>query len=214
MDKAFLAIQCKAPNGATGTFLYRDKNEDGYVLASPVMADCVALFAWAKANGWRSCEGPSPVGNYERAGAVHDEIKRHMALAYFGSAYAEQAEECGQPLAGEIMDQLPEVIDPAALHAADTLAASMLHANDVKSPPFDLESLFLLAVEIAGNSDDKGDRELSPAMFGHYCAMQAMGHGVGLSDAFGRRVYDAIRVPYTEFGSYSLERDYFEPGES
>lgn len=112
------------------------------------------------------------------------------------------------------MDQLPAVIDPAALHAADTLAASMLHANGLKSAPFDLESLFLRAVEIAENSDDKGDREHSPEMFGHYCAMQAMGHGVGLSDAFGRRVYDAIRVPYTEFGGYSLERDYFEPGES
>ncbi|MFU3805810.1 hypothetical protein ACM7G9_09115 [Pseudomonas aeruginosa] len=144
--------------------------------------------------------------------SIHDEIKRHMALAFFGSAYADQAEECGQPLAGEIMDQLPEVIDPAALHAADTLAASMLHANGLKSAPFDLESLFLRAVEIAANSDDKGDREHSPEMFGHYCAMQAMGHGVGLSDAFGRQVYDAISVPYTEFGAYSLERDYFEPG--
>ncbi|MGT9843904.1 hypothetical protein [Pseudomonas aeruginosa] len=81
MDKAFLAIQCKAPNGATGTFLYRDKNEDGYVLASPVMADCVALFAWAKASwGAASWLEPDPCDSEELAQA------KRAALAAMAAA--------------------------------------------------------------------------------------------------------------------------------
>jgi hypothetical protein len=39
--------------------------------------------------------------------------------------------------------------------------------------------------------------------------MQAMGHGVGLDDAFGPKARDIVRVPYVEFGSHSLSKDYF-----
>lgn len=127
------------------------------------------------------------------------EIKDAMAKAFFASAWADQAEECGESIRGEIMDQTPATIDPAAIHAAETLAMDMVRANG-KS----LEEL-LLFVETCGD----GDREANADMFGHYCAMQAMGHGVGLHDAFGSIVYDAIKVPYCEFSSCSLERDYF-----
>lgn len=144
---------------------------------------------------------------------THEQIKRGMALAFFASAYADQADECDQPMQGEIMDQLPDDIDPAALHAADTLAADTLRTNGLKSACFDLASLYLRADEERDNSDDKGDRELTPELFGHYLAMQAMGTGVGL-ESFGDAVRDNIRVPYVEFGAYSLEKDYFEPSEA
>ena len=144
---------------------------------------------------------------------THEQIKHGMALAFFASAYADQADECGQPMQGEIMDQLPDGIDPAALHAADTLAIGVMHANGLKSACFDLESLYLRADEERHNSDDKGHRELTPELFGHYLAMQAMGTGVGL-ESFGNAVRDNIRVPYVEFGAYSLEKDYFEPSEA
>ena len=144
---------------------------------------------------------------------IHDEIKRHMALAFFGCAYADQADECEQSLTGEIMEQLPADIDPAALHAADTLAADLMRANGLRmGATFDLESLYLRAEEIQHNSDDKGDRELTPELFGHYLAMQAMGTGVGL-ESFGDAVRDHFTVPYCEFGSHSLEKDYFEGGD-
>ena len=68
MQKAYLAIQCKAPCGTVGTFLYSEKTDIGYALVSPVMTDSVELYKWAAANGWRNCSGPSPVGNYEKAG--------------------------------------------------------------------------------------------------------------------------------------------------
>jgi hypothetical protein len=137
---------------------------------------------------------------------ITEQIKHGAALAFFASAYAELADECGQSLTGEIMDQLPAEIDPAALHAADTLATQMLIANGLKSPVFDFESLYLRADEL---STEGADRELTPELFGHYCAMQAMGHGVGL-ESFGYAVRDHFSVPYIEFGSHSLERDYFE----
>lgn len=134
---------------------------------------------------------------------IAEQIKRGMALAFFATAFADQADECGDPLRGEIMDQLPDEIDPAAIHAADTLAHDMIW----KCPENvgDLPSIYAHAQSL-GN--EGADRELSPELFGHYCAMQAMGTGVGL-ESFGREVRDSIRVPYLEFGSHSLEKDYF-----
>lgn len=148
---------------------------------------------------------------------IHEQIKRGMALAFFASAYADQADECGQSLRGEIMAQLPTDIDPAALHAADILAADLLDANREHNRCRDngaatLPAVYAFAQYLQGDRSVGycGDRELSPELFGHYCAMQAMGHGVGL-DSFGSAVADNIRVPYVEFGSYSLGKDYFEP---
>lgn len=139
---------------------------------------------------------------------IHDEIKRHMALAFFACAYADQADECDQPMRGEIMEQLPADIDPAALHAADTLAIGLCLKNGIET----IDRVYLCAQLAAEDSDDKGDRELTPELFGHYLAMQAMGTGVGL-ESFGYAVRDVIDVPSCEFGSYSLEKDYFTPAE-
>lgn len=141
------------------------------------------------------------------------DIKRGMALAFFASAYADQADEAEQPLMGEIMEQLPPVIDRAAIHAAHTLSLGIIEGftfgekglNDTQK----LAIIFRNSVHLQNQSDDKGDRELTPELFGHYCAMQAMGHGVGL-DSFGQGVYDYVEVPYVEFGGYSLEKDYFD----
>ena len=142
------------------------------------------------------------------------EIMDGMALAFFASAFADQADDAGQPLYGEIMEQLPAQIDPAALNAARTLVIALQSANpelcdhwraegfaDVDGLPYMLDVCRQLP-------SDGADCELTPELFGHYLAMQAMGHGVGL-ESFGRAVWDAINVPYVEFGSHSLECDYF-----
>ncbi len=47
-------------------------------------------------------------------------------------------------------------------------------------------------------------------MFGHYLAMQAMGHGVGLETAFGDEFARCIIVPSIEFHSLMLENTYFD----
>ncbi len=124
-------------------------------------------------------------------------IKEAMAKAFFASAWASAAEEAGQPPRGEIMNEMPAAIDPAAVAEAESLAAAMVRDNG--------RSLTDMLAWIEEHAD--GDREPTADMFGHYAAMQAMGHGVGLSDAFGSDVREAIKVPYLE--EPQLSRPYF-----
>lgn len=139
-------------------------------------------------------------------------IKRGMALAFFASAYADQADESGRPLSGEIMDQLPDAIDPESIQAAERLTAGIVGKYTFKTPDKSTdEKLTILWAAVNfryEGAEDKGDRELTPELFGHYCAMQAMGHGVGL-ESFGDAVRDYLKVPYLEFGACSLSVDYF-----
>lgn len=138
------------------------------------------------------------------------QIKNGMALAFFANAYAEQAEDWGLPMRGEIMDQLPDAIDKAALHAADTLINDLISAHEYGERALSsAQAVALLYVKASQCDRNDADRELSPELFGHYLAMQAMGTGVGL-ESFGSEVRDAIEVPYLEFSSASLELDYFE----
>ena len=62
--------------------------------------------------------------------------------------------------------------------------------------------------EVTPESAENGDRPNTMEYFGHYCAMQAMGHGVGLSAAFSADVHSAVKVPHIEFSACSLEKDY------
>ena len=148
--------------------------------------------------------------------SVPAQIKIGMAKAFFACAYADQAEECDRPLRGEIMDQLPTDIDPAALHAANTLINDLLvnhwpHRKDELMRVHEIHkegALLLLYAHIQKLDSAGSDRELTPELFGHYCAMQAMGTGVGL-ESFGNVVRSFVQVPYVEFGSHSLEKDYF-----
>lgn len=141
---------------------------------------------------------------------IVETITHHAALAFFACAYADQADDASQSMQGEIMDQLPAVIDSAALSAAETLliqtTAANGYAGQLAGCIFCLYGKAQALQETA--PDDTGDRELNPEMFGHYLAMQAMGTGVGL-ESFGAAVRDGITVPYLEFGGYSLAGDYF-----
>lgn len=133
--------------------------------------------------------------------SIEQLIEFHMARAFFASAWADYVEEMGDEArfsGREIMGMMPDDTDPAATHAARTLRLDMERVNGRS-----IAQLLTYAI-----SAHDGDRPADAEHFGHYCATQAMGHGVGLRDAFGRDVYEKIRVPYVEFGSHSLERDY------
>lgn len=140
-----------------------------------------------------------------------DKIKHGMELAFFASAFADLREEEGHPLRGEIMDQLPDITDPAATHAAETLIMGILDGitfEAAENVTTDAQRMLVLYMHLCNQYDRKeADRELTPELFGHYCAMQAMGHGVGL-ESFGDSVKDAVKIPYVEFGSHSLQYDY------
>lgn len=160
---------------------------------------------------------------------INDKIRTAMAKAFFASAWADMQDEKDADdetrvnLSGrEIMDVMPATIDPAAEHAARTLEFDLARANPFwRAEPGKadaenfLSALFERAKEtqrvVLSNTNDRrriGDRDLTPELFGHYLAMQAMGSGVGLYDSFGRAVEKAITVPYVEFGSHSLTNDY------
>lgn len=112
-----------------------------------------------------------------------------MALAFFAEAFAEQAGENEVKLQGDVFGQLPAEVDPSAKKAAETLI-------------FDLERIHKKNI-VALYEKNMGKTE-SPERWGHYAAMQSMGTGVGLSD------YDVeLDIPYIQFGSYGLEKDYF-----
>ncbi len=162
-------------------------------------------------------EVTSQLNANERPGlAVEAEIREHMAKAFFASAWADLQEEkdaddeTSVNLSGkEIMEVMPNEIDPAAVHAARTLTIAVLTANyGIDAKNRSLSILLECVREVQTATNTHGDRPVNAEMFGHYLAMQAMGHGVGLYDAFGKAVYDAIKVPYVQFGSYSLEKDY------
>lgn len=132
---------------------------------------------------------------------MHD-FEKHAARAFFASAWADAADESENSPIGpgtEIMDVMPSEVDPAAIHAARTLRMDIERINGASV------DTILGAIQCIAD----GDRPATMEFFGHYAAMQAMGHGVGLHDAFGQEVYETIKVPYCEFGSHSLERDYF-----
>lgn len=161
---------------------------------------------------------------------VETEIHNAIAKAFFACAYANQYEECDNPgfsISGcDFFDVLPDVIDPAALHAADTLVMDFIRCNDALT----LGDLFHRAelthekaierFESASDDENRceandiGSKELKSEHFGHYLAMEAMGTGVGLSDAFGSLVASAFKVPSVEFGGYSLEKSYFPENDS
>lgn len=133
------------------------------------------------------------------------EFLLHASRAFFASAWADMAEEENAipwPPGAEIMEYMPEAIDPAARHAARTLLCDIERKNGKT-----IGELMALI-----EKDGDGDRPNTVEMFGHYAAMQAMGHGVGIADAFGSDMHEKIKIPYVEFGSYSLQKDYFSQG--
>ena len=125
---------------------------------------------------------------------MKDMIREGMARAFFACAWADQADEAenrgiNTPLGPgvDIMNVMPTEIDSSAYHAADTLISEMESSNNMSITDLFCSTGILL-----------------PEVFGHYAAMQAMGHGVGLRD-----FNIEITVPHVEFGGHSLDKDYF-----
>jgi hypothetical protein len=54
MITAKLAIQCTAPDGTRGDFLYEGdiRNKEKLTLHSPVLPSLVDMFLWCDENGW------------------------------------------------------------------------------------------------------------------------------------------------------------------
>lgn len=105
------------------------------------------------------------------------DIRDGMARALWVTAYADFADEADDedqyPRARggqDWMDVAPETPD-AAYKAADDLVALFVAKNDVP----DMLHLFKTAMAVGGPAADPGE-------FGHYMAMEALGHGVSWFD--------------------------------
>lgn len=146
--------------------------------------------------------------------SLHDQIIHHMARTLFALAYADWAEEVGESLPGDVFNHIPSTFtDVGALAAAQWFGVELMAANGFKVLT-DLSGVFYLAKHEHLFHNEKGDREMNPEHFAHYTVMQAIGHGVGLRDAFGLEVSERISVPYLQFNWCDLAGDYFlKPGE-
>lgn len=183
----------------TGAFhAMHDKPEGAYVFSVPLCG--------ARPHCFGGNQPLEPVRLCRMCAVImQSRIRFGMARAFFASAWADQCEETGHAgiLSGEeILDIMPRALDPAAEHAAKTLHFDMERVNVKKGVHQLLPILY---------AEHQGEPPLSLELWGHYAAMQAMGHGVGLWE-YGIDS-GAVEVPYVEFGSYSLERDYFKESE-
>lgn len=119
----------------------------------------------------------------------HDhEIYEAMARAMFVDDWARRQEENGRqfPPRTELMDVAPRTSEDA-LNAARALAAAIIKDNNVKT----LSDLYRKAIAAGGKGDS--------GKFGHYLAMEAMGHGVSWYDDGNPRF--GMKLPHFEYYS-------------
>jgi len=74
----------------------------------------------------------------------------------------------------------------------------------------DLAEIFAVAKAISRHHD-AGDRNRTAEMFGHYAAMGAMGHGVSLYDALGRKAAEWVNTSacHMEFSPFDLDPEVY-----
>ena len=124
---------------------------------------------------------------------LRDNLIISCALSLFGLAYADQMEDNGTPVTGDILAQLPSYeIDPEAVKLATTVVDELLAAN----PDVTFDSL------------RQAVPQLDTLELGHRLAMDSSGYGEG-PDWSVRR---ALTIPSRlhDWNSYSLSRDYTE----
>lgn len=132
---------------------------------------------------------------------TRNEIVRHMALAFFACAWSDYDEQVGDGESSgcKVMDVMPPAVDPSAVVAAWRLAADMESRYGA--------TLDVLLDRARANPSRYADRPCDAEHFGHYAAMQAMGHGVGLERVCERSIFP--KMPYFEFSFYDLDPDHY-----
>ena len=116
-----------------------------------------------------------------------------MARAFFVSAWADRMEERGYNFSQrELMDEAPPT-PRYALLAATKFAGHLEHANHLNLP-----AIIYQAAKADGVPDvyERGVHDDLAREFGHYVAMQALGHGVSWFDDHAK--FD-LKIPHFEF---------------
>lgn len=118
---------------------------------------------------------------------LREKIIRAAARALFVDAWDSSEREEGREHRGELMDLAPDTI-PSAYEKAEDLIAEFERLN-TKS----VDQMYKHAAEL---SPEDHLKDPIPEDFGHYTAMQALGHGVSWGDDHPEH---GFKVPYTEY---------------
>lgn len=124
-------------------------------------------------------------------------VFKGAAAAFFVSAWGDKEEEAGRSYPGkDLMDVAPDTPDYVMKEAYRFIGA-LENANKRH-----IASIFHKAIEadVAEGKDVKNKDY--PDLFGHYLAMEAMGHGVSWWDDHAKF---EIVVPHVEFTQFDLE---------
>lgn len=135
-----------------------------------------------------------------------DEFLEGAARAFFVCAYADFVEEeerkddghdyASASMGSDWMDAAPARTPPAAYADAGALWESLATLNKATAP-----CGVISLIDQAAKAD--GVEEIDVNDFGHYCAMQAMGHGVGWFDSHEKF---PLEIPYMDGGEgYAVE---------
>ena len=135
---------------------------------------------------------------FGRKDAHKAEILQGMARALFVSTWADYEEERGRHHRGDLMDAAPATPSPART-AAKILAKKIEIMNHGKT----VSDLYADALN-AGAHDTR--RGTDPQTFGHYIAMQSLGHGVSWFDDNPKF---PLELPYFEFSKASAKHYYY-----
>jgi len=133
------------------------------------------------------------LGSRRRSPNYDDAIAAAMARAMFVSAWADEQEERGRrfPPQTELMDVAPRT-PMAALHRAYNLIGRFESQNHMP-----MVSLLYAAAKADGIDPYAGDLSSNYVRdFGHYLAMEAIGHGVSWFDDHAKFKLD---VPHFEY---------------
>lgn len=139
-------------------------------------------------NSWHAVPTDEALTEIPEATEKHrDGVVEAMARALFVTAWADAEEEAGNTYPGEeLMDVAPKTSAEAKRHA-EKLAKQFEQKNGM--------SLDELLAKAAEADDEEIDSDYARE-FGHYLAMQAMGHGVSWFDDHEKF---PLKVPHTEF---------------
>lgn len=127
---------------------------------------------------------------------IRNMILESMARAAFVQWYASEEEEAGRniPPGEDWMDHAPETSEEAKKWASDTLEVIE------QSHQTPAEMLLLRAIRADNGLQDTSGKQYSferyVDLFGHYLAMEALGHGVSWFD--DHEVFD-MDIPYRDF---------------
>lgn len=135
---------------------------------------------------------------------MSDAVKDGMASAFFATAWADMVEEEGMDvnLSGEEITNIMPEIDPSAEASAEKLY-KRIEKDNGRSMERIVEEMYMRE----GGDEDYEFEEL----FGHYLAMESMGHGVSWSDD---HAHHGLALPHSwDFGYWDFRRTYDNEGQ-